>query len=127
MSTFVLDTTVLIAVLRGEPDTLQGLLDRSRAGHVLSTTCVNIAEAESGALPKERRSLDALVDRLKFLPTTREAATRAGRYQRDHRRRGRTIHAPDALIAGTARAYGAVLLTDDVADFPMPDLRVECP
>ena len=38
-----------------------------------------------------------------------------------------TIHTPDALIAGTARAHGAVLLTHNVDDFPMNDLRVELP
>jgi hypothetical protein len=57
--------------------------------------------------------------------STREAATRAGRYQADRARRGRTIHTPDALIAGTARAHGAVLVTDNLDDFPMRDVRVE--
>jgi len=41
--------------------------------------------------------------------------------------RGRTIHTPDALIAGTARSHGAVLLTPDLETFPMRDLRVEHP
>jgi predicted nucleic acid-binding protein len=34
---------------------------------------------------------------------------------------------PDALIAATARAHGAVLLARNVDDFPMHDLRVEIP
>ena len=34
---------------------------------------------------------------------------------------------PDALIAGTARVHGAVILTDNRRDFPMKDVRVEAP
>lgn len=67
------------------------------------------------------------MERLRFLETSREAAVRAGRYQRACEERGRTIHAADALVAGTARAHGAILLTDNVRDFPMTDLKVEAP
>jgi predicted nucleic acid-binding protein len=69
----------------------------------------------------------ALLSRLRFLETTREASVRAGRYQAEFDKRGRTIHTADALVAGTARAHGAILLTDDVGDFPMRDVRVDSP
>ena len=67
------------------------------------------------------------MDRLRFLVTDREAARRAGRYQADWSQRGQTIHTADALIAGTARTHGAVLVTHNLADFPMRDVRVESP
>ena len=51
---------------------------------------------------------------MRFLETTREAATTAGRFQAEFARRGVTIHTADALVAGTARAHGAILLTDNV-------------
>jgi predicted nucleic acid-binding protein len=94
-------------------------------GHTLGTTCVNIAEVERGLQPKERRWAQAFMGSLRFLPTDREAARRAGRYQADFSRQGWTIHTPDALVAGTARAHGAVLLTHNVANFPMRDIQVE--
>lgn len=65
--------------------------------------------------------------RLRFLETGPEAAVRAGRYQAAFEKRGRTIHTADALIAGTARANGAIVLTDNVRDFPMTDLKIEAP
>ena len=68
-----------------------------------------------------------MLNRLRFLETTREAAVRAGRYQAEFGKRGRTIHTADALVAGTARAHGAILLTDNVRDFPMRDVKVEAP
>ena len=57
----------------------------------------------------------------------REAAEQAGRYQADFGKRGRTIHTADALVAGTAKAHGAILLTDNVRDFPMRDIEVQAP
>lgn len=127
MTRYLLDTTVLISHLRGDDDVADALLTLLQRGHSLATSCVNIAEVERGLQPRERRAAHALLDRLEFLPTTREAATRAGRYQADWGRRGRTIHLADALVAGTARAHGAVLLTDNIEDFPMRDIRVRPP
>lgn len=124
---YLLDTTVLIAHLRGDQAVTRLLLDLLGDRHSLGTTCVNTAEIEHGIRPKERDAAEALLSRLRFLETTREAATRAGRYQADFRRRGVTIHTADALVAGTARAHGAVLLTDNLRDFPMRDITVEAP
>ncbi|MGH9148911.1 MAG: type II toxin-antitoxin system VapC family toxin [Acidimicrobiales bacterium] len=86
-----------------------------------------LAEVEAGFRQRERRRAEVLLGRLRFLITDRDAAQGAGRYQAEWARRGRTIHTPDALVAGTARARGAVLLTHNTDDFPMGDLRVEHP
>lgn len=96
-------------------------------GDALGTTCVNLAEVEAGLRPRECPRAEALVNRLRFMPTDGEAAHRAGRYQAEWARRGRTIHTPDALVAGTARVHGAVLVTHNTSDFPMRDIRIEHP
>lgn len=127
LTTYLLDSTVLIEWLRGREaikDTMLRLVD---AGHVLGTSCVNLAEVEAGLRQHERRSAGALLDRLRFLPTDRQAAHRAGRYQAEWAGKGRTIQTPDALVAGTARGNGAVLVTHNTSDFPMEDLRVAHP
>ena len=123
----MLDSTVLIGYLRDTPSIASGLRERLSDGHTLATTCVNLAEVERGLRPRERRQASAFLGRLRFLVTDREAARRAGQYQAEWAKRGRTIHSPDALLAGTARAQGAVLLTHNLDDFPMRDLRVEHP
>jgi predicted nucleic acid-binding protein len=97
------------------------------AGHTLATTCVNVAEVERGLRAKEGRRASAFLDRLRFLVTGPDAARRTGRYQAEWSQQGRTIHTPDALIAGTARAHGAVLVTHNLDDFPMRDVRTEPP
>jgi predicted nucleic acid-binding protein len=88
---------------------------------------VNLAEVERGLRPKERRRTAVFLGGLRFLVTDREAAVRAGQYQAAWAQRGRTIHTADALVAGTTRAHGAVLLTHNLDDFPMGDIRVELP
>lgn len=127
MSVYVLDSTVLIGYLRDLPPIASGLRRRLSEGNTLATTCVNVAEVERGVRPRERQRAAAFLDALRFLVTDREAARRAGQYQADFARRGRTIHTADALVAGTARAHGATLLTHNLDDFPMRDLRVELP
>ena len=124
LSRYLLDTTVIVAHLRGDSAVTNALLGWLADGHILGTSCVTVAEIERGLRASERKAVKALFDRLAFFGTTREAATRAGRYQADWARRGRTIHTPDALIAGTARAHGAVVVTDNLNDFPMTDIRV---
>ena len=96
-------------------------------GHTLATSCVNVAEIEAGLRQRERRKAEAVLRHLRFLVTSPEAAHRAGRYQAEGARKGQTIETPDALVAGTARAHGAVLVTHNTDDFPMRDLRVEHP
>jgi predicted nucleic acid-binding protein len=127
MSTYLLDTTVLIRHLRDPEGMRPFLLGLLADGHALGTSCVNVAEVERGLRPGERDAVRDLLDRLRFLVTTREAAARAGRYQAEFGARGRTIEIADALIAGTARAHGAILLTDNLSDFPMADVTSEPP
>ena len=124
MTRFLLDTTVLISHLRGDEDVAEILLALLQDGHTLCVSCVNIAEIERGVRPREHRAARTLLDRLEFLPTTKEAAERAGRYQATLARRGTTLHLADALVAGTARAHGAILVTDNTGDFPMRDIKV---
>ncbi len=94
MTRHLLDTTVLIAHLRGDVEVTSFILDLVSHGHLPCVSCVNVAEIERGIRPKERRAAALLLDRLGFLVTTKEAATRAGQYQAEFSKRGRTIHLP---------------------------------
>lgn len=125
LSRYLLDTTVLIAHLRGDAEVSQLLLDLLSDGHHLGICCINVAEVDRGLRPAERKRAKELIERLEYLDTTREAARRAGRYQADLQRKGRTLQTADAIVAGTARVHGAVLVTDNLSDFPMADLVVQ--
>jgi predicted nucleic acid-binding protein len=127
MSLFLLDSTVLIAHLRGDAAVVDLLGQLLADGHTLGTSCVNVAEVERGIRPTERERATGLLGRLRFLDTPREAALKAGRYQAEFDRRGRTIHTADAIVAGTASHHGAIVLSDNIRDFPMTDIEIQAP
>jgi predicted nucleic acid-binding protein len=124
VTVFLLDSTVVIDRLRDVAGMREHLRRALLGGHHLATSAVTVAEVVRGLHPGEERATEHVLRRLRFLATTREAGLRAGTYQRELARRGVTLHLADALVAGTARAHGAVLVTDNLRDFPMRDLRV---
>ena len=125
MTTYLLDTTVLVAHLRGHSDAIRFVKELGDGPDTPAICCVNVMEIEAGLRERDRTAAEALIERLVYLPTSRAGAERAGFYQAGLRGRGRTVGDADALIAGTAWANDAVLITENLKDFPMPDLRVE--
>lgn len=124
MSLFLLDTTVLIDHMRGDPTVAARLSSWLDEGHDLAVSCVNIAELEAGLLPRERDHAARLLGLMTFLPTDPQAAIAAGAYQAQLRAQGVTLNTADALVAGTARRHGAALVTANTRDFPMDDIQV---
>ena len=81
VSIYLLDTTVLIDHLRGSTRVTGFLASLLSQGHWLAMSCVTVAEIEAGVLSADRKATSRLLSRFGFLPTTREAAVRAGRYR----------------------------------------------
>jgi hypothetical protein len=73
--------------------------------------------------PEEARATGELFDDLQFVETSREAASNAGELRVKWRQRGKTLSLPDAIIAAVVLAQGHTLATDNVRDFPMPELK----
>jgi predicted nucleic acid-binding protein len=67
---------------------------------------------------------ERLLRSLKFYPVTWEIAKQAGELQNVWRRRNRTLSLPDTTIAAVALANDLTLVTGNVKDFPMPELRL---
>jgi predicted nucleic acid-binding protein len=120
----VLDTTVLIDVLRGRP-TADRVEDLMAQEELLLTTAVNVEEIARGLRPSEQEAVDLLLSGLRIVPIRRAEAERAGRWRREFAGRGVTLHQADCLIAAATYLAGGRLATANVKDFPMPDLTVE--
>ena len=120
----LLDTTVLIDVLRGRPaaERVRALRDTGQAPWICA---INVEEVLRGAKATE----DALVKR--FLSGMRVArldlqeGERAARWRREHASQGVTLSQADCLIAAAAVGVGARLATGNPKHFPMPELDVE--
>ncbi|MBI4304974.1 MAG: type II toxin-antitoxin system VapC family toxin [Chloroflexi bacterium] len=124
MASYLLDTTVLIDHLRGSPAVAEYLESLVEEAHQVGVCGVNIAELFAGIRPENRTLASGLIERLEYYEITPEAARTAGTFIYDFARRGRSLSTADALIAGVAMDRGAILVTANVRDFPMPELRV---
>jgi predicted nucleic acid-binding protein len=122
LSTYLLDTSVIIDVLRGVRRRAERVERLLADGHLLACTAINVAEVFAGMRPKERGPTVALLASLEHYDITRELAEKAGTLRREWANRGRTLTLPDCLIAAAALTHGLVLVTDNTKDFPMHDL-----
>jgi predicted nucleic acid-binding protein len=120
----VLDTTVLIDVLRGRPAAGR-LLALRRAGRVPWIRTINVEEIWRGAREGEEGGVNRLFDGLRIVPLGRAEGERAGTWRRTFAARGVTLAQADCLIAAAAVSVGAPLATGNPKDFPMPELSVE--
>lgn len=113
----LLDSSVLIAHLRGEPGAtslLLSLTTEERLASVLSRT-----EIEGGMRSAERARVASLFGALTLLPVTDPIASRAAEHLRRHRRSHPGIDLVDYHVAATAELHGARLATLNVRHFPM--------
>ncbi|MGI8682679.1 MAG: type II toxin-antitoxin system VapC family toxin [Mycobacteriales bacterium] len=124
MSVVLLDTTVLIDVLRGRPVLERLRLVRSRAD-VAATCAVNVEEVVRGLRPHEQVAVERLLDGLLVVPLDRMVGERAGAWRRDYAGRGTTLSQADCLIAAAALSAGGRLATGNPRHFPMPEVDVE--
>jgi predicted nucleic acid-binding protein len=124
MALVVLDTTVLIDVLRGRP-AAERVRELIAGQEVLLTTAINVEEIFRGLRGEESMAATRLFSGLHVLPIRRENGERAGLWRREFARRGITLHQADCLIAAAAIGMRARLATGNPKDFPMTELAVE--
>jgi predicted nucleic acid-binding protein len=125
MAPVVLDTTVLIDLLRGRPETARRLRALRDAGDNPCTCAVNVEETVRGLRPAEREPVRRLFAGLRVVPLGESEGWQAGEWRRQHARRGRTVTQADCLVAAAALSVGGRLATGNVKDFPMRELAVE--
>jgi predicted nucleic acid-binding protein len=120
--TYLLDTNIIIDALndkRGRRESLLGLLNQS---HLLACCPINVAEVYSGIRPKEEIATADFLQSLDYYPLTWPVARLAGLLKTDHARRGATLTLADCAIAAVAIVHDLTLITDNIKDFPMPEL-----
>ncbi|MDP2948987.1 MAG: PIN domain-containing protein [Chloroflexota bacterium] len=125
MAAYLLDTSALIDWLGGVPSVRQLMHALTDEGHRLAVCCVSLAELYSGLAEHERPVVDRVIEAMEYWHIGPDAAKLAGHYRYVYSRQGLQLSAPDALLAALAIAEEAHLVTGNVKDFPMPELKLE--
>jgi predicted nucleic acid-binding protein len=125
MAGVLLDTTVLIDLLRGRPGAGGRLHALREAGDSPYVCAINVEEVVRGLRPSEDESAHLLFEGMRIVPLGAPEGRRAGEWRRGFARRGHTLAQADCLIAAAALSVGGRLATGNPRDFPMPDLMVE--
>jgi predicted nucleic acid-binding protein len=118
----LLDTSVLIDVLRLRHRRRELLAEFVQAGHALSTTALNVAEVYAGMRPDEAQRTEALLGALDCYDLTGNSGRRAGALKQQWAKKGRTLTLADTIVAAVALEHGCTLMTDNRKDFPMEEL-----
>jgi len=105
----LLDTTVLIDVLRGRP-AVERLIDLRAVGTVPWVCAVNVEEVWRGVRRAEEAAVRRLFDGVRVVPISRAEGERAGAWRRDFAARGITLGQADCLIAAAAVIFANVLI-----------------
>ncbi len=125
MALILLDTTVVIDVLKQRPLTTDRFLALEVQGDVPYVCAITVEEVTAWLRPNERERTSAMFEGLSTAPLGIAEGRLAGWWRRRYRRSGRTLSQADALIAAAAIGIGARLATGNPKDFPMRELEVE--
>jgi len=119
----LLDTSVLIDVLRLRHGRRELLAELARGGHSLATTALNVAELYAGMRPEEESRTEKFMDALDCYELSAAAGRLAGSLKNKYARMGCTLTLADTIVAAIAIERRCTLMTDNRKDFPMPELN----
>jgi len=122
---YLLDTTFVIDHLRGNPEAVARFVRIVDNGDKPFVCDVVACEAWTGAHDDTDPDLVSLLPVIEFVQAGPVQARNAGRWRADARKRGWTLSATDALVAATANAIGAAVLTRNLRDFALTPVTVE--
>jgi predicted nucleic acid-binding protein len=120
----LLDTSVWIDILRGKRGRRELIARHRLEGHSVAISVVSIAEIYAGLQPAQQAAAQPLFEAVEIIALDFATAKHGGQLRFQSARKGRALSLADALIAATALDHKLVLLTDNVKDFPMPELQI---
>lgn len=118
----LLDSDVIIEVLRGQPEVIAEMIALERSGAATYSTAIAWAEIYAGIRPGEEGPTRAFFSARGDVVLDRETGQRAGEYMARYRS-SHGVELADALVAAAASTSGLLLWTFNRRHYPMADLR----
>ena len=125
MGAILLDTTVVIDLLRGCEGAIKRLGALRDAGDNAFTCAITVEETVRGLRSREHDAAHRLFEGLRIAPLGGGEGWQAGNWRRDFAAHGRTFAQADCLVAAAALSVGGRLATGNPKDFPMAGLAVD--
>jgi len=126
----LLDTSILIAFLRGEEDVVAKVEEYLEEFDRLSLSIITYYEILRGLKymdnEKKSRDFEELMDKSELITLDREIIDRASGIYADLKRRGELVEDADILIAASCPVEGMILVTDNEEHFRrIENLKIE--
>jgi predicted nucleic acid-binding protein len=122
MALFLPDTNIFIYAYHGE-EPYGSHIKKWIAEKKLVVSSIVAAEFLSGAIQGEENLFEALLDKFGSLPIDTAIARIAANYRKTFFKTKRHLKLPDCLIAASAKLYNATLVSHNISDFPMTDIK----
>lgn len=93
----------------------------------LCISAVVAAEFLAKANVNEKKGFLQLMDVFEILPVDSQVALAAADYRSQFTKKVKKVFLLDCFLAAQAKVYGLVFVTNNIADFPMKDIKIVRP
>jgi tRNA(fMet)-specific endonuclease VapC len=129
MTTYLLDTNILSAIIRKEANVERRFRQAVDGDDVFLLSMVVFYEVKRGLLKRDAKkqmvTLENLANQFAWCDTVLADWETAARMWAEREQRGRPIADADVLIAAQAKRLKAILVTDNEKDFDALDVSIE--
>ena len=123
----VLDTDVVIHLLKKQAATVARFLELIKTNTVLFISPIVVVEVYAGAFKREHKDIEAFFDLCQRIHADGNTGRAAGVYAQQYRKAYQGISLEDFLLAATARANRCPLWTGSRKHYPMDDIELFTP
>lgn len=129
MFKYLLDTNIVIYVMKKRPKEVMGIFNQN--AHRMVISAITFAELQYGAEKSARvqenlNTIEEFTSLIDILPYTAKASMHYGNIRASLEKLGQTIGVNDLHIAAHARSEGLVLVTNNMSEFArVPGLLLE--
>lgn len=120
----VLDTDIVIHLLKKQPDITERFLALVEAKPSFLISPIVVAEVYAGAFAREHKDIEAFFSLCQRILTDCATGRLAGLYANQYRKAYRGASLEDYLLAATARAHRCPLWTGNRKHYPMDDIEL---
>ena len=123
---YLVDTNVVIDALKGKRNRNAFLRSLSSTASLALCTIVT-AELHAGLSSEDIAPARKFLEIVDYVSVTKTAAELAGQLLFRYKRQGISLAPQDTIIAAVAITEGFTLVTDNLKDFPMTELKILAP